>query len=287
MNKKLALLAVVSALNFAPAAFGQYFFIVEKQIRFNQTGPTDILIDPDAGYRFQVQIGSNGDTPQDANTPTPPNQFLAPGNETPISLIPPAGTGEQWRYRQDYAIQAPMDAAFPSGNYTVTIAGNTGNISLTGDGYPNIPKAAFSIAGNWSGNVYTIYQGQDLVINTNSIFGFTPGAFRVGIDAAPVAGFVSQNDIQFDSFDGGLTADSGNITIPGSLLQSGQTWDVSLEFNAFSSISNSTFPGNFSVGLYTVQTNFQVSAIPEPAETALMISSLALGLALWRRRKAA
>jgi hypothetical protein len=286
MNKKTALLALFGVLNFAPIAFGQFFFLVEKQQRFDQTGNATTAADASAPFRFQVQIGSSGNNTESPTNPPPPNEFTFAGNPSPISLSPPSDSNSQWQYRGDFNVQADMDAAFPNGNFTLNIGGNTGNVALNGDLYTNIPQAGFSVGGNWSGNIYSIFGGQDLVINTNSIAGFTSGNFRVGIDASPAGGFSgNQSDIQFDSFDGGLVDSSGNITIPASLLQAGQSWDVSLDFNAFASLSNSTFPGNTSVGLYTVQTRFTVAAVPEPAETALLIGLSAIGLAAWRRRK--
>lgn len=288
MNKKIAIFACLSALTLTPHAFSQFVFVVDKSNRFDQIGGSSLIPNASSPYRFQVQIGKNGNVTEDSNTPPPPNNFTFAGNPSPISLVAPTGVNgdDQWQYKADFNLKTDMDAAFPNGNFTLTIGGNTGNVGLNGDLYTNAPQASFSVAGNWSGNVYSIYQGQDLVINTNSIAGFTSGNFRVGIDATPGQGFSgNQSDIQFDSFNNGLTDSSGNITIPSSLLQTGQSWDVELEFNAFSTLDQSTFPGNTAVGIYTMRTQFQVAAIPEPAEAAVMLGLSAIGLAAWRRRK--
>lgn len=288
MNKKAVFLTLLCALNLAPTAFGQFFFLVEKSTQFDQTGAASWVGDANP-YRFQVQIGSSGNNTESPTNPTPPNEFTFAGNPSPISLNAPTGLNgnDQWEYRANFNVKTDMDAAFPNSNYTLTIGGQTGNISMANENYVNTPQASFDVLGNWSGNVYRIYGGaQDLVINTNSIAGFTSGNFRVAIDASPAGGFNgTQNDIQFDSLDGGLVDSSGNITIPSSLLQPGQSWDVKLDFNSFSSFSNSEFSGNTGVGLFTVQTRFTVSSVPEPAETTLLLGLSAISVAAWRRRK--
>lgn len=285
MKKNLVLLSLLGLLNAAPCAFGQYFYLVQKEQDFDQIANSTVVADANP-YDFSVQIGKNGNSTEDSNTPTPPNQFTAPGNATVYSLNPPGGSDSEWKYKQLYATQRDMDAAFPNGTYSLTMGGSSGNIGLNGDLYTNTPIANLSVPGSWSGTVYTIYQGQSLVISTNSIAGFTTGNFRVGIDASPVSGFMGgQDDIQFDSFDSGLMDSSGNITIPGNLLQAGETWNIQLEFNAFSALNGTLLPNGTTVALYTATTNFQVSAIPEPADAVLLASAAALGFACWRRRK--
>lgn len=285
MKKTFALLSVLGLLNAAPCAFGQYFYLVQKEQDYDQIANGTVVADTNP-YDFSVQIGKNGNSTEDSNTPTPPNQFTAPGNATVYSLNPPGGSDSEWKYKQVYGNQGDMDTAFPNGSYALTIGGSSGNVGLNGDLYTNAPVASFSVSGNWNGTVYSIYQGQNLTISTNSIAGFTSGNFRVGIDASPTSGFMSSpNDIQFDSFDGGLMDSSGNITIPGSLLQAGETWDINIEFNAFSELNGTVLPNGTTVALYTASTDFQVSAIPEPADAVLLVGAATLGFACWRRRK--
>jgi len=288
MNKKIALLALLGTLYLAPASFGQFFYLVEKQQVFDQTGNSTVSPDASQPFKFNANIGSSGGgNSETSNNPAPPNSITVPGNATPMDLSAPTQSDSEWKLKQGFTSQAAMDAAFPNGNYTFTTAGNSGVANLAGDLYPNSPIASFNnVVGSWSGNTFNIFSGQQLVINTNSIAGFVSGNYRVGIDASPQGGFgnITPSDIQFDSgpnFD----LSNGNITIPGNLLQAGETWDVKIDFNAFSSFNGTVIPNGSLVGLYTSETSFQVTAIPEPAETILLAGCLALGLACWRRRR--
>jgi len=289
MNKKILLLALCGTLNLSPAAFGQYFYLIEKQQHFDQTGDSTLVPDS-TPFQFLASIGVlGGNNSETDSNPTPPNSVTIPGNPTPYALSNPSSTNNgDWEYKSDFSNLASMDAAFPNGNYTLTTGGSSGNINLTGDLYTNTPVASFSVAGTWSGSVYSIAAGQSLTINTNSIAGFSAGNDHVQIDASPAQGFSGNvSSLQFDSLPN-LTDSSGNITIPSIDLQAGETWSIKLEFDAFSSFNSTLIPNGTAIGLYEEKTTFEVTAIsiPEPSETVLMAGALALGCAFWRRRHA-
>jgi len=284
MNKKIALFALLGIASFAPMASAQYIYLIGKDQDFLQTNVGASAPDSAHAYRFEASI--NGGT-QDANTPASSNNITTPGGGLGLVNIAFDASSGQWDYKQDFTTQSAMEAAFPNGTYTFNSGGTTANFPLTGNLYTNIPTATFNLGGIWSNSIYYIQPGQDLMINTNSIAGFTTGNFRVGIDANVNNNINSYASIQFDSLNNGLTTANGNITIPSSELTAGTDWQVKMQFNAFSNFTSSGINGGTNVALYTMNTKFDVQVVPEPSETALMIGTLALGAAqLWRRRKA-
>ncbi len=284
MNKKFALVALLSLAQFAPPAFGQYIYIINKQEQFVQSGAGTTVANPGSPWHGEAQI--SGGT-QDNSTPTGPNSIVTPGGG--LGTVPLAFSSDdnQWEYQQDFTSQAALETAFPNGSYTFNSGGSSASISLTGNTYTNIPTATFSITnGVWNNDVYYILPGQSITIMTNSIAGFVPGSFRVGIDASAQNNINNYPSIKFDSLDDNLMDASGSITIPGSELQPGDVWSMELQFNSFSTINTSTgLNGGDNIGIYTMKTDVTIDAIPEPAETALLAGLLMLGAAQWRRRK--
>jgi hypothetical protein len=181
----------------------------------------------------------------------------------------------QWEFGVFYTNITALNTDYPNGSYTFTSGGNSTSFNLAGDLYTNVPIGSFSLTGVWSGNVYKIMPGQDLTITTNTISGFSPGSFRVGIDANPVN--FGASSIKYDSLPS-LTSDQGNIIIPAAELGGGDIWDVELQFNAFSELTNPGLNGGTDVAIYTMRTSF---------ETALIMGLLSLGALCWRRRRLA
>lgn len=126
------------------------FYAIKKIAAYNQSGVSNIPLDPEFPYRFQVYMDAprgSASTLLSSSTVTPP----AGSTET---LRFQSGT-QGIRGQKDFMTKADMDAAFPSGVYGLTIKASTGvtyqtQVTLPADNYPAIPQVTGVTNASWN-----------------------------------------------------------------------------------------------------------------------------------------
>lgn len=230
---------------------------------------------------------------------------------TSVSFSTPTGSGVasgnlsfnngEWAAEYPYSNAGDMLTAFPdadgsSGFYTLTFNGGTYTTTgLTTNSmyFPNNPMLSLSSgSADWytsNGVTYLVVDPtQDLVLTTNTYTtNFHSGYTRIGWE-------VSGSGYYLDNGDGDLVGNSATITIAANSLISGNTYDLSVEFDRFlalSSVSGSGIAGLDGADVLSFlssTTSFQIyaySAVPEPSTYALLVGAVALGGVVWRRRR--
>jgi hypothetical protein len=299
---RLALL-IPLALGAGPAAWAQsvQFVLVQKAQDFDQTGPSTVIADPSQPFQFDAQVTGTGLT---SGFPGTPNQITSipagsgATGQVPINLNAPGSTdfnSSQWTINSTFSSQASLDAQFADGAYSLSIGGQTINLSLTGDLYPNAPVIAASANGSatWLPNgtlLYNTGQSDALTLTTNAFSTNFPGTSPTPAQQShlgfSVIGQDGQPDLlQLDSFD----TSSVSETISASSFVVGTTYQVQVDFDR---IVTGPLPlsgelaGGEAAAIYTANTSFDIEVIPEPATEAWWAGAGALALAVWLRRRA-
>jgi hypothetical protein len=309
MHKSIrTLLLAASALLAVSSASAQTadLIIVEKLAHYQQTSAGAPTL---TNYRFDVAVNSlAGDNLSGITAPT---VTLVAGSTMPTTDATTHNGGtlvfndDEWRYGSPngWGMSTPGNAGglsslntlFANGAHSVTVQGNT--YSLDSDGAANnqafmvpvVPTLTFG-GGTWSGGKYVIDVTQTLTITTNNWSGFTSagigGFMSVGLDSTGETRVFSR--IAPTAFAGNINegVTSATFTVAANTLTSGVDYEGSATFARFVSQDTSQ-AGVFAVAWWANETNFTVSAIPEPSTYAAMAGALALGLAAWHRRKRA
>jgi hypothetical protein len=226
------------------------------------------------------------------------------GSESVSSTVPGGSSGsitfgftvgDGWEYSQSYsggaaAAKIALDTAFANGDYTVSAA--TGSVTLTlgsggADVYPGVPL--FTVSNGsftpfWSAGKLMVDSTQSLTI-TSSTFttGFSSGSSMVSVRAEG-----GTNDINFDANTfGDMTQTSTFVTIPSGNFLVGETYTGGVEFIRWTEVdAGVSISGVTSLAGFSVITEFQIQAIPEPSTYAAIFGALALtGVAIHRRRR--
>lgn len=291
-----ALLAVCSATAQVPD-----LLIVERLAEYNQTTASAPSL---VGYRFDVAVNNLADA--DISGITAPTVGLVAGSTAPTTIASTHNGGTlvyndgEWRYGSPngWGVSNPnltnLNTLFANGPTTVTVEGNTYTLDTNGAAddqaflVPVVPTLTFS-GGAWSGGKYVIDVSQTLTITTNNWSGFTTagigGFMSVGLDDLNETRIFSR--IAPTAFAGNINegVTSATFTVAANTLTAGQDYSGSATFARFVSQDTSQ-AGMFAVAWWANETNFTVSAIPEPSTYAALAGLGALGLAFWRRRRA-
>jgi hypothetical protein len=301
-----ALLAVSSA-----SAQTADLIVLEKLGHYQQTSAGAPTL---TNYRFDVAVNSlAGDNLSSIAAPT---VTLVAGSTMPTTDATTHNSGTlvfndgEWRYGSPngWGMSTPGNAGglsslntlFANGAHSVTVQGNT--YSLDSDGAANnqafmvpvVPTLTFG-GGTWSGGKYVIDVSQTLTITTNAWAGFANptvgiGAFMdVGLDGLPAE--VDDSTKVFSrlaptmySADINESATTATFTVAANTLTAGQDYEGYATFARMVSQDTSQ-SGVFAIAWWANETNFTISAIPEPSTYAALAGLGALGLAMWRRRK--
>jgi hypothetical protein len=171
---------------------------------------------------------------------------------SPVTVTPPGKSAENFGFEGDgwfvdktFSSKAALEAAYPNGTYQLKMSGETIPLNLSGDGYPNAPKATVS-AGKW-----------------------VRGKLQVTASAA-AAGFSIQSNAStgngFESIE--ILGTASDYNRYESLETGGQSIQVHLE------------PGELAPGLYEVYVEFDnvvdfqsAGAIDDEAEAFALYSS--------------
>ena len=197
--------------------------------------------------------------------PTNPFQFYAQ-SPLPGGFTPPGGAGatlvldtatSKYEYDKYYATQADLDAAFPDGSYAFNVTGYpTFSLSLTGDGYPNMPQVT---NGTWNASgdyVIDSTQSATITFNTFSSYG--------------TAGVGSHMQITVRGYDGGTVSliqqaitptnpsPFTSYVIPAGTLAPGSIYLGIVEFDSVQAVNNTTVTDQSASTVYSALTGFKI-----------------------------
>jgi hypothetical protein len=274
--KSRQLLPVLAAMFMATSLPAQIYVSVNKGIHYTQTGASTVNPNNPTPYSVNADISGSG---LSALIPTGPNQ-VTPSTSVPYSLAYDSGR-EGWNYGSGAMSLASLQSTYPNGGWTLEAGGNTWNLSLTGDLYPNAPVATFS-AGTWSGSILYLTAAE-----AAAGFTVTTSAFTTNYSAGNSYVGLFLENLSAENFPT-FTAPSVMLNVPGGALGAGAHY-LSMDFNRLLAQDNSV-GGYVALIGYNANTNLtiQVEAIPEPSTYAAIYGALALaGVMLLRHRRAA
>lgn len=274
--KTKRLVPVLVALIAATSLPAQVFVGLNKGIHYTQTGVSTVTPNNPTPYNLNTDVSGDGVT---ASFPAGPIQATAPNMIVYTMTYDSAWGG--WEYESTPVPDlSTFNLTFPNGTWALAAGGNTWNLSLSGDLYPNFPVATFS-AGTWSGGQLYLSASEaaeGFTITTNTFTdNFSAGLSYVGM---------SLGSLESSNYPA-LTANSVTLVVPGGSLAPG-SHELSIDFNRLTALDN-TVSGYVAVIGYNANTNLtiQVEAIPEPATWAAMLAGglNLLGFMAWRRRR--
>lgn len=280
MKTTRVLLALFSAMTAAIIASAQVvnFLVISKRHAYVQTD-NSTTVDAVNPWQFQANVEGAGGVNNISGITTP--TMTIPSGSGSTTLTYNGGSDDNWKVQAAFATQGALDAAYGTGNYSLTALGQTVTpISLTGDTYPLTPLATNLSGGTIVAGVLTWNYTQALIIT------ITGTADHMGI-------FVDGTGYNGGSEVFGLGTHT--FTIPAFSLVAGNSYNVSLDFD---DIVGATSPYNFAgtggmsaaqyVGVYNAQTTFTIQAVPEPATYAEIFGLVALaGVMIHCRRRLA
>jgi hypothetical protein len=136
-------------------------YAIVKSMAFTQTGQSKFSYNTATPFQFYAsgaQIGS----------------VTSPGPDSQVVSLTYDSADQTYEFVQNYATKAAMDAAFPSGTYTLAIIGeSTVNLALNGDLYPPAPLV---INGSWDGvTTLLVDPNSDVLLNFIPFPGYSIG----------------------------------------------------------------------------------------------------------------
>jgi hypothetical protein len=265
---------LLAALALAVPLPAQTYVVVNKGIHYVQTDSTTVSPEGATPYSVVADISGSG---LSASVPTGPNRFTPPT----ATAYPLAYSAERsgWNYESPDLAPATLDSLYPNGTWALEAGGNTWNLALTGNLYPNAPVATFS-AGTWTG-------GRLLLSAAEAAAGFsvTTSAFTTNYSAGNSFVGLSIGSIGTDNAPT-FTTSALTLNVAGGALAPG-THRLGIDFNRLMVMDDSV-AGYIAIVGYNTNTNvtIEVQGIPEPSAFAAVAGALGLVGAALRRRRA-
>lgn len=224
-------------------AFAQSFIFVNKERRYTQTGNTTVQLRTDNNsFRFEAAVQSNAAPPV---TVTPPG-----GAARSLDRLAEGG----WQLESTHGSQAALDAAFPSGTFTLNISGRSVPVALTGDLYPAPPTATFS-QGSFSNGALVIDRTQPLTITINF-----PQNYAAGRSRQAIAVFGGESGAQLDvGAENDFTTTPLSFTLPANRLVANASYTIELEANRAVVFDTVVVPGSTLVAAYSAFTTVRLT----------------------------
>jgi hypothetical protein len=247
-------LLAVAALAVASFAHAQNssstFFGISKGLNYVQTSAAVPVLDTREGARFET-IGELA------------GSLRLPNGTTQTY---PAGNG----INRFFPSLAAMDAAFPAGNYTLSV-GSVANIAMTMPANPYPADFPRVLNGTWSAlGRLQVDPTRDYTINLNTFPGYNPpGGFA---NAYLSLWFGNDDDLIHREQ---MNTENPNVfttvTIPAGTLVAGRIYNVEVAWFVSPTVDRTSIPGSFGVVIGGVQTTFQIIA-NAPANAAPTIA---------------
>ena len=216
-----------------------------KSVRYVQTSASAPVVDPDSGAMFTASLQSPATNPVNQATLKLPNGTI----KTLTNLF---GTFLTF---DEFASQEALDAAYPAGNYTVTMTRTTGTailtLSLNVNGAPPTPQITdFAQTQNFDPTA-------DLTVQWLPFTGATANDSIFFDMSDSVAG------IDFHAPDPCIPRDLPNtatsILVPKNTFGAGADIDGSLGFDKINSRDTNSVPGLFAYAIYSKTTSFKTT----------------------------
>jgi hypothetical protein len=248
--KCLARLHVCPLLAFALlplilSAQSETTYLIAKVAQYKQTGPSQFSFNTATPYQFEAsgaQIGS----------------VTPPGADSQVVSLTYNSGDQAYDYLQNFATKAAMDAAFPSGTYTLAVSGeSTVNLTLTGDLYPPVPLV---INGSWDGvSTLLVDPNSNVLINFISFPGYGAGG-TLGQVLFSVSDNEGDSPAVSQSWASLLTPMPSGITIARGTLTPGTYYTASLTYSVDPTANATSLPGSFLFSSYIATTNITILA---------------------------
>ncbi len=241
-------------------------------------------------YFFQSVIqGANLSNASSAPTVTLPNNTTYA-----LELI---ANGTVWGFDGSQSLPVPnnfagpaaLDAAFPNGNYLLSIGGANFPTSLLASPFPDAPTIT---GGQWdsSGNLI-VNAGSAYALNFNPFTGYaSAGTIQLNIFAVTFDGG-GNPELGASVFSASLEAENGHalppaMTITAGTLLAGDAYYAELSFaNITNAVNGSLPPALLNQGRVESRTGFYISAIPEPGMLYYGLGLAGLFGSIWRWRR--
>jgi hypothetical protein len=168
---------------------------------------------------------------------------------------------EDFEYDTESATKPPMDSAWPTGRYRLTVntvhdGTKTLNLDLPADAYPNPPRVA-----NY-GDAQAIYATTDFALTWDAFQGGTSGDWiEVVIDDGDSTVFSTPMYMASGFLDGTATS----VVIPAATLSPGKSYEASLRFYKITTADLSSYPGATGLVFYQTSTDFSLATKPNTA----------------------
>jgi immunoglobulin I-set domain protein len=220
-------------------------YAVGKSEIYKQTGPSQFSYNTATPFQFVAsgaQVGS----------------VTTPGANSQVFSLTYSTIDQTYEYVQNFATKAAMDAAFPSGTYTLSVSGeSTVNLTLSGDDYPPVPLI---INGSWDGvTTLLVDPSRDVLLNFISF----PG-YGIGTSVGEVLFSVSDNEGDSATISQSWTSLSDpmptGITIPAGTLTAGQYYSATLSYFFDPTVDTTSLPGSLLFVAYDTQTIITILA---------------------------
>jgi hypothetical protein len=264
----------------APAAFARpaptdvVFAVVAKQVEYQQTSSADQALavsgENGAPYSFMAMALESSTDPHSLAAGA-----VSRGTDAFISALTPPNT----QFKDNFATQAELDAAYPDGDYSLWALGwNDGfhqsrALNLTGT-YPTAPFVT-----NFD-ELQTIDPTQAVTVHWNAIAG---GSMS---DNILVQIWANDNTMVFSSpmpkTGGALDGTATSLTIPADMLPTGQSLNLNVTFVKMVDADLDSYPGVPLVAAFVANNDMMINT-PEPAAMSILVMG-AIGMLARRRR---
>ena len=251
-----------------------YCGAVVKSVDYWQSGPTTQSYDGATPYTF-IAIA-----PETSNSP----DSLVSGNLKSGATVLGTFGPPNCQWTQKFASAAAMDAAYPNGNYTLSITGlNDGTHSST-LGIGSTSYLSVPLVSNYNA-LQAIDATQPFTINWGAISGAQGlDSFMLQIRTIDIEGWGTDEVLYATPWPGqpgALNYLATSVTVPAGVLAPGNSYEMSLMMVHMDSVDLAAYPGVPLVTGYANWDHMRIQTIPEPATLTLLTIG---GLALLRRR---
>lgn len=245
-SRRLARLFITCvALATASLASAQNFCGVLKGRKTQQTSPAAPVPEPTEAWRFSAFM---------------PNA-AAGSFRTPAGVTTPVAANAE--FEQRFNTEALLEAAFPPGDYTLTVGTTTGIVlRLPSNPYPaDVPRVTSGVWDAQGRLMVDPTRPYVLTFNTHSSYvGATLGNVRVSI-----FGTDGRVLLEEEVFNSSVPSPIVSLTIPAGRLTAGAVHAAEIQFLAGTGANTTSVPGATGIVGGVIETSFRIVATPPPA----------------------